>query len=143
MNVGQHCYAKLTCWHGLLRTATWWPTFQISISDVYNKSSEVDGILMQSFPIWCPITFVALSIMYDILLSDTRNCKLEKRYASPVARNLIASTGLLACLISCAPITAESFGVICSSIKPRVFLNDSQLILIISLFVLVSSTNNY
>ena len=28
-------------------------------------------------------------------------------------------------LFSCAPITAESFSVICGSIKPRIFLNDS------------------
>ena len=36
-------------------------------------------------------------------------------------------------LFSCAAITAESFGVICGSIKPRIFLNDSKFIFIISL----------
>ena len=63
--------------------------------------------------------------MYDIALSDTRNCKLKERYVSPVARNRIASINLLPGLISCVPITAESFGVIYGSIKPRTFLNDS------------------
>ena len=63
--------------------------------------------------------------MYDIALSDTRHCKLKERYVSHVARNRIASTNLSAGLISCVPITAESFGVICGLIKPRIFLNDS------------------
>ena len=63
--------------------------------------------------------------MYDIALSDTLNCKFKEWYVSPVVRNWIASTNLSAGLISCAPNTAESFGVICCSIKPRTFLNDS------------------
>ena len=63
--------------------------------------------------------------MYDIALSGTQNCELKERYVSPVARNRIARTNLLAGLISCVPVTAESFGVICGSIKSRIFLNDS------------------
>ena len=63
--------------------------------------------------------------MYDIALSGTQNCELKEPYVSPVARNRIVRTNLLAGLISYVPITAESFGVICGSIKPRIFLNDS------------------
>ena len=80
---------------------------------------------MYSFPIYCPIAFVTSSTMCDIALSGTRNCKLKERYVSPLARNQIARTNLLAGLISCAQITVESFGVICSSIKARILLNDS------------------
>ena len=79
---------------------------------------------------WCSLSqytvlspFVTSSIMYDIALSDTRNCKLKERYVSPVARNRIASTNFSAGITSCPPVTAESFGVICGSIKPRNFLN--------------------
>ena len=63
--------------------------------------------------------------MYDTALSDTRNSKLKEQYVPPVARNRIASTNLLAGLVSCTPITAESVGVTGGSIKPRIFLNDS------------------